>query len=94
MKDELVYRTPGFTGWQSNYWWTHQGDAGVFIDYAGKDELLEYGPELIQQLKADSGMDDEEWDYVFQGMSKNGTVLAYVFQCRKTGKYGGYWDCC
>ena len=93
VKVELTTRTPCFIAWQSEQWWTHCGDAAVFVDYAGKDEVLRYGDALIQRLKNDVGIDDEQWNLVFQAMRKNGSVIAYVFQCRHCGEYGGYWDC-
>lgn len=92
--EELHFRTPCFTGWQSENWWTHCGDGAVFLDYAGREELIEYGVDLINRLKDEAGVDDSQWDHVFQAMEKEGSVIAYVFQCLHCGELGGYWDCC
>src|SRR5690242_9348045 len=32
---EVACRTPGFTGWQQERWWTHCGDAAAFLGLAG-----------------------------------------------------------
>ncbi len=90
---EIACRTPGIVTWQPESWWTHCGDGAVFVDYAGKDELLKLGGEVIQQLREDTGMDEAQWEQVFQSMQKDGAVMAYIFQCRHCGEYGGYWDC-
>ena len=52
-----------------------------------------YGDELIQQLRADAGMDEAQWEQVFRMMHKEGNAVLYVFQCGHCGKYGGFWDC-
>src|SRR5580765_1558527 len=45
--DEVAYRTPGFSGWQQERWWTHCGDAAQFIGRAGQEELAALGPQAI-----------------------------------------------
>jgi uncharacterized protein len=91
--DEVGYRTPSFTAWQQEQWWTHCGDAAQFIDYAGREELEGYGVECIDRVKKSAQVDPEQWDHIFQGLNKEGNVIAYVFRCLKCGAYGGYWDC-
>jgi uncharacterized protein CbrC (UPF0167 family) len=93
VNEEIMCRTPCFTAWQPEQWWTHCGDAAAYIDCAGKDELLVYGSDLIQRLKDDVGIEDDQWDHVFHAMQKDGSVRAYIFQCRHCGEFGGYWDC-
>ena len=39
--DELVHRTPGYCGWQQEYWRAHCGDFCAFLGYAGYAELVE-----------------------------------------------------
>lgn len=33
IKEEVAFRTPGFTGWQQERWWTHCGDAAIFLGH-------------------------------------------------------------
>src|SRR5579871_4660279 len=51
--EEVAFRTPGFSGWQQERWWTHCGDAAAFLGPAGWKELQAYGPEAVAAFHAD-----------------------------------------
>ena len=90
----VAYRTPGFSGWQQENWWTHCGDAAQFLGRAGSNELKAYGPEAIAAIQESTGLSDgPEWDEFFAALDKDGSPTAYVFRCTKCGKLGGYQDC-
>ncbi len=91
--EEICFRTPGFNGWQQEQWWTHCGDAAEFLGPAGYKEVIQYGKELILELKNQSGLDDFVWEKYLTSMSKENSPTAYIFKCRKCGKFGGYADC-
>ena len=92
--NEVAYRTPGFSGWQQEQWWTHCGDAAAFIGRAGKIELENFGIDAIKAIQYSTGLDDgPEWDHFFSALNKNGSPTAYMFRCNKCGKIGGYQDC-
>ena len=91
--EEISKRTPSFTGWQQERWWTHCGDAAQFIDFAGREELEGFGAECIERVKNSAPVDPDQWDNIFEGLNKDGEVTAYVFRCLKCGAFGGYWDC-
>ncbi|MCB1753724.1 MAG: CbrC family protein, partial [Gammaproteobacteria bacterium] len=93
IKEEVSFRTPGFSGWQQERWWTHCNDAAAFLGVAGKNEIEEYGEELVAEVKKETGYNDEEWNYYFKSMDKNGSPTAYIFRCLHCGKLGGYSDC-
>lgn len=90
--DEISYRTPGFSGWQQERWWTHCGDAAQFLGRAGRVQLEGYGPEVINVLRVMCEMDKTEWKRVFQVLDRDGSPTAYVFRCAHCGQYGGYVD--
>jgi hypothetical protein len=92
---ELVaQRTPGFSGWQQERWWTHCGDAAAFIGRAGYNELNAYGPEAITAIQESTGLSDgTEWNEFFTALDKDGSPTAYLFRCVKCGALGGYQDC-
>ena len=92
-KEEVAFRTPGFAGWQQERWWTHCGDAGVFLGIAGKGDIEQYGNLLIDNLKKESGYSDTQWKPYFDALSKDGSPTAYIFKCRHCGEIGGYSDC-
>jgi uncharacterized protein len=92
--NEVAYRTPGFSAWQQEQWWTHCGDAGQYLGKAGKHELIAFGVEAIQAIQESTGLEDgDEWDEFFDALEKNGSPTAYVFRCETCGTMGGYQDC-
>jgi len=92
--EEVAYRTPGFSGWQQEQWWTHCGDAAQFLGRAGRKELETFGPEAIAAIMESAGLDEgPEWQGFFAALDKDGSPTAYVFRCAKCGALGGYQDC-
>lgn len=89
---EVAYRTPGFTGWQQERWFTHCRDAGEFLGRVGKKELLAYGPEAIRAIKEEIEFDGATWDDYFKSLDKDGEPTGYLFRCRHCGQVGGYSD--
>ena len=41
--DELIHRTPGYCGWQQEYWRVHCGDFCAYLGYVGASELKALG---------------------------------------------------
>ncbi len=92
--DEVAHRTPGFSGWQQERWWTHCGDAAAFMGRAGKSELLVLGKEAIAAVQESTGLSDgPEWAQFFEALDKEASPTAYVFKCLKCGALGAYQDC-
>lgn len=56
---EICLRTPGFSGWQQEQWWTHCGDAAIFIGRAGKKELEALGSDAIEAILDSTGLTDD-----------------------------------
>ena len=90
---EVAFRTPGFSGWQQERWWTHCGKPATFIGPAGDEELSEFDQAIIERLKLDVKMDSDQWAHYRAALKKNGSPTAYVFKCTVCGEYGGYSDC-
>ena len=92
--DEVAHRTPGFSGWQQEQWWTHCGDAAQFIGRAGRKELEALGSQAIAAIQESTGLSDgPEWQEFFAALDKEDSPTAYLFRCRKCGQVGGYQDC-
>lgn len=92
--EEVAFRTPGFSGWQQERWWSHCGEAACFVGCAGHHELTAAGPQAIAAIRQSSGkMSDAEWDELFGSLDKEGSPAAYLFKCFRCGQWGGYWDC-
>ncbi|WP_314403348.1 CbrC family protein [Stenotrophomonas rhizophila] len=92
--EEVARRTPGFSAWQQEKWWTHCGDAGQFIGRAGQTELQALGAGAIAAIQDSTGLDDgPQWDHFFGALRKDGSPTAYMFRCTRCGELGGYQDC-
>lgn len=90
--DEVCRRTPGFTGWQQERWWTHCGDAGEFLGRAGYNDLTGRWEGAVAAIREDLLIPDEDWEDTFQSLDPDGDATAYVFRCRHCGQLGGYAD--
>lgn len=92
--DEIAYRTPGFSGWQQERWWSHCQEAGCFIGRAGHKELLAAGERAIAAIRESTGItSDLEWEEFFKDLDKHSGPTAYLFRCLRCGAIGGYQDC-
>lgn len=91
--DELIHRTPGYHGWQQEYWRTHCGDFCAFIGYVGYRELKQMG--IVDDVLDDSVWDEwgAEREDMIQYMVNGGGVQGYLFQCLHCGKYRLWIDC-
>jgi uncharacterized protein CbrC (UPF0167 family) len=92
--ETVAFRTPGFSGWQQERWWTHCGDAAEFIGPVGSAEARELGPEFLEEIRKEAGMaDDPYWEDYSAALHAKHCPTAYAFRCRHCGKLGGYSDC-
>ena len=91
--DEVAQRTPGFSGWQQERWWTHCGDAAEYLGRAGRAELHGRWSAAAPRIRAEAGLeDDEEWAEYLAALDAEGSPTAYIFRCRRCGQLGGYSD--
>ena len=92
--DEVVFRTPGFCGWQQERWFAHCGDAAQFLGPMGKEQLQTEGAEAIEVIRSESGLGPQDWELFYKSLNaEHGPATAYLFKCRHCGKLGGYSDC-
>jgi uncharacterized protein CbrC (UPF0167 family) len=90
---EVAFRTPGFSSWQQERWFTHCSDAAEFLGPMGRKELENAGLNAIAAVKQEFGLQDQEWEDYFQVLNRNAGPTAYLFRCRHCGVFGGYSDC-
>ena len=50
--EEVAYRTPGFSGWQQERWWTHCGETAEFLGPAGYAELAGAWSGAVDAIRA------------------------------------------
>jgi uncharacterized protein CbrC (UPF0167 family) len=90
----VAYRTPGFSGWQQEQWWTHCGDAAEFLGRMGLHELEALGAGAVAAIRESAGLHEaDHLDAFMAALEKDASPSAYIFRCRKCGKFGGYSDC-
>jgi uncharacterized protein CbrC (UPF0167 family) len=90
--EEVSRRTPGFTGWQQERWWTHCSDAAVFLGRAGWRELEGKWADAVPALMADVQLEGDAWREYFDALDADESPTAYVFRCRHCSRLGGYSD--
>ncbi|WP_338087909.1 CbrC family protein [Nocardioides lijunqiniae] len=84
--DELVHRTPGFSGWQQERWLFHCGDGAEFVGRAGWAEASA-SPGAIDSMLRDGWTED-----ALQHLSPEGDLTAYLFRCRRCREFLAYAD--
>jgi uncharacterized protein CbrC (UPF0167 family) len=90
---EVAFRTPGFSGWQQERWFTCCEDAAVFLGPAGYSELMKHGAKAVEAIRAELGWDDgPQWQEYLRSLSREGEPTAYLFRCSHCGTVGGYSD--
>jgi uncharacterized protein CbrC (UPF0167 family) len=90
IRDEVAHRTPGFSGWQQEQWWTHCSDAAEFLGRVGHEEAHALGQQLLDAL--DCGYVDEEREAYLKALDRDHGPTGYAFRCRHCGALGGYSD--
>jgi uncharacterized protein CbrC (UPF0167 family) len=90
--EEVAYRTPSYSGWQQEVWFTHCNDAAAFLGAVGRNELDALGPEAIASIQASTDLEGNQWAHFFERLNKDGSPTAYLFRCLHCGTYGGTTD--
>ena len=82
--DELIHRTPGYQGWQQEYWRAHCGDYCAFVGYVGARELRALG--VMEEVLDDPVWTKEQGELIEQ-LVNGGGAQGYLFQCLHCGKH-------
>ncbi len=93
-KEELLFRTPGYQGWQQEYWRVHCGDYCAFAGYVGYRELKQMG--IVEEILDDpvcAGDWGDGKEEMLAAMVNGGGFQGYLFQCLHCGKYLLWTDC-
>jgi len=87
--DELVLRTPGYNGWQQEYWLAHCDDYCAFLGYATWDDLEKMG--IAEEIKETYRQDACFLDLkdAIEYIKAND---CYLFRCLHCGKHFIYLD--
>lgn len=87
--EELTCRTPGYCGWQQEYWRAHCGDFCAFLGYVGYEDLKGLG--IVGEILADPCLDG----WIRENLEDlgNGSLQGYLFRCLHCGKHLLHVDC-
>jgi uncharacterized protein CbrC (UPF0167 family) len=79
--DEVIHRTPGYSGWQQEVWLSHCGDLCAIKEYVGWNEIKHLATELkpdLDEIKKQHDLSQEELE---KYLINNGGMQGYLFQC-------------
>lgn len=82
--DELIHRTPGYCGWQQEYWRAHCGDYCAYLGRVGAVELKALG--IMDEVLDDPLWNDEQKELIRNSVN-GGSFQCYLFQCLHCGKH-------
>jgi uncharacterized protein CbrC (UPF0167 family) len=80
---EVIQKTPGYISWQQEVWLSHCNEPCAFIDYADSEIIKPF----IEELQDDIESLGFERDMIENELSKEGSVVGYLFQCLHCGKH-------
>lgn len=91
--DELIHRTPGYHGWQQEYWVAHCDDYCAFLGYVGWSDLERLG--IDKEIEETYGDEVNGWDInlLKENMTNEGGMQGYLFKCLHCGKHLLHIDC-
>jgi len=96
VEEEITFRTPGFAGYQEEYWWSHCNDGAAFIGYVGDLDKNIFSSSkakrFVEEMKRINELDDSEWEWLISTPDKEHSITFYVFKCIHCGEIGGYGD--
>jgi len=87
--DELIHHTPGYCGWQQEYWRVHCGDFCAYLGYVGASELKALG--IMEEVLDDPIWDDEQKQMIKESVN-GGHLQCYLFKCLHCGKHLVWMD--
>ncbi len=94
--DEVLTRTPGFSGWQQEQWMVHCDDAAIFLGPVGAPELARFPAGATEALRDDLAT-STRWPAAeiagyISSLQSDGMPTGYLFQCRHCETFLGYTD--
>ena len=91
--DELVHRTPGYSGWQQERWLVHCGSPCAFIGYVFWDDIEDQLGQFID-IEKDC---EQHWGWDIDTLSsrlrEGFSYQGYLFKCIHCGGYRLHIDC-
>lgn len=80
---EITNKTPSYISWQQEVWLTHCNEPCAFIGYADI-KIIE---PLLEELSSDIENSGYGLDFIKSSLSKDGSLVGYLFQCVNCKKH-------
>jgi uncharacterized protein len=86
---EISERTPSYISWQQEVWLTHCNEPCKLIGYADTTIIAP----LLDELNDDIENNGYEPEMIKEYLSKDGSLVGYLFQCVNCGQHRLHVDC-
>lgn len=86
---EITKKTPSYISWQQERWMTHCNEPCAFIGYADTETI----EPLMEELKDDIENNGYGADFIKSSLSKDGSLVGYLFQCLHCNQHRLHVDC-
>ena len=86
--DELIHRTPGYSGWQQEYWRATAATTAL-PGPCGCQRTAGLG--VLEEVLDDPMWDDEQKEMIRESVN-GGHLQCYLFQCLHCGKHLVWMD--
>jgi hypothetical protein len=92
----ISQRTPGYSAWQSERWFSCDGDAMAFLEPVGVAEMRERYPEIenniLSCIISDLGLPRSDANSMLEALQRDAGPTAYVFRCHHCGAFKTFVD--
>lgn len=86
---EITNKTPSYTSWQQEAWLCHCDEPCAFLGYADTKTIEPILAELEDDIE-NNGYDPE---FIRKHLSKDESLVGYLFQCLHCGQHRLHVDC-
>jgi len=86
---EITNKTPSYTSWQQEVWLTHCNEPCAFIGYADTKTI----EPIIEELNDDIENNGYDPEFIRMHLSKDGSLVGYLFQCVNCEQHRLHVDC-
>jgi uncharacterized protein CbrC (UPF0167 family) len=94
--EEIACRTPAYSAWQSEQWFSCCRDAMAFLEPVGAAEIRERYPQIENDLLAyivsELGLSRGDATMMLESLRRDAGPTAYVFQCLHCGAFKTFVD--
>lgn len=86
---QVSERTPSYVSWQQEVWLTHCNEPCAFIGYADTKTI----ETLMEELNDDIENNGYDPEFIKSSLTKDGSLVGYLFQCVHCNQHRLHVDC-